>query len=67
MLFSVSDLELMREIRVGGGGGGGGMRLIVMGERGGNSAVALGGFVAMEISGEAIRNVQIVFEWSMHN
>lgn len=27
---------------------------------GGNSAVALTAFVAMEISGEAIRNVQIV-------
>lgn len=36
-------------------------------EWGGNFAVVLGDFVAMEISGEAIRNVQIVFEWCMHN
>lgn len=28
----------------------------------GNTAVVLGAFVAMEISREAIRNVQIVFE-----
>ncbi len=35
--------------------------MIVPGNEG-NSAVVLGAFVAMEMRGEAIRNVQILFE-----
>lgn len=58
LLFSVSELELMRKIRVRGWGG----KTDCTREWGGNLAVVLGDFVAMEISGEAIRNVQIVFE-----
>lgn len=57
-MISISYLELMGEIRVRGGG----KNYSHARERRENTAVELGAFVAMVISGEAIRNVQIVFE-----
>lgn len=55
-LISISDLELMGEIKRWVGGAD------CPREWWWNTAVVLGAFVAMEISREAIRNVQTMFE-----
>lgn len=57
-MISISYLELMGEIRVRGRA----KNYNHARERRENTAVELGAFVAMVISGEAIRNVQIGFE-----
>lgn len=57
-LISISDLKLIEGIRERGGE----KQYDYIREWGGNAAVVLGDSVAMEIRGEAIRNVQIVLE-----